>query len=125
MKLIHLMRCGILGFPTVLCSFSINIYVPITIRDNIKLIGKQFSDGESIEMTDANRGNYGRPDRCHIEPEWIVAEGSICDNKPLFALVTYIDFENPTDDPRPINISMPVEDFWVSHQGTQFRNELS
>jgi hypothetical protein len=118
MKLNHLIRCGILAFPTVLCGSWIYIFVPIDIRDDVKLIGQR-SDGEIIDMTYANNENK-RPDRCYIEPDWVMAEGDICDNKPLFSAVNFVDFVNPTNDPRPVQISMPEYDLSVSGSGVCF-----
>ena len=113
MKLTTIFLIGATVLNTVVCSFDLIIQSAAEIKDDIRIYGKNSSNGEVIEMSRAlyNPSNINM-DFCHNQTYGSSQE---CENnRPLYSYVENISFDSPTDQPRNLYISTPGYNLSVS-----------
>jgi len=113
MKLTTFFRTGAIVLPAARSALNFLIASPADIKDDIRLTGKNSSDGEVIEMSRAlyNPGE-GFPTFCFDQH---TGEYSLnCNDRPLYDVVEFVSFQLPTDEPRNLEIKTPGYDLSVS-----------
>jgi hypothetical protein len=64
MKLTIGFRTGAMVLPTVMSAFDMNIFAPMEIKEDVRLTGKNSSDGDVVEMSNALYPSGNQPDFC-------------------------------------------------------------
>jgi hypothetical protein len=113
MKLTNFFHTGAIVLPTARSASNFLIASPADIKDDIRLTGKNSSDGEVTEMSRAlyNPGE-GFPTFCFDQH---TAEYSLnCNDRPRYDVVEFVSFQSPTDQPRNLEIKTPGYNLSVS-----------
>ena len=95
------------GMPLILLLLA-----PPESMDQAKVMAKQASDGEPIEMTRAT-DNPGSGPLCAAE-----VHKTDCNEKDSYHGFAHLYFEHPTDLPRPLTLTMPAYTLQVSSGST-------
>ena len=112
MKLTTILLIGATAFNTFVWSFIIHIQSAAEIGDDIRIYGKDSSEGEVIEMSRALfNPRDANTDFCRNQTYGSSQE---CDNRLLYFYVEVITFDSPTDQPRNLYISTPGYNLSVS-----------
>jgi hypothetical protein len=101
MKPLALLLCSSLA-PVIIAELSLAILVPELWMDTAKIVGKNTSDSDIFEMNRA----INNPDSSFVCPSEIDGLVDSPECTPRFAGVTHVRFSDPTDQPRPLNITM-------------------
>jgi hypothetical protein len=64
MKFTTLSRIGAMVLPTVMSVFDVCIFAPMEIKEDVRLTGKNSSDGDVVEMSNALYPSGNQPDFC-------------------------------------------------------------
>jgi hypothetical protein len=118
MRFSNLIQLSLFALSPVLSYYVIYIGVPVEQKNDIKVFGKMSSDVEPTEMT-AAKDSPGALDYCilgYLNGTNPIIESDLgkCEGWSHIAITMAVYFRRPTDDPRPLKISMPGYDLSVS-----------
>jgi hypothetical protein len=112
MKLGQVYRLLTLLIPVVHATFSVKMLAFNTIRDSVEVRGKGSSDGDirtlGVDGEETDIKSY-----CFMDETYIGWTTNCVGSKPTFSEVTTITFDEPTIDPRQLNITTPEHKLMV------------
>jgi hypothetical protein len=98
--------------PVVHATFTVKILAFNTIRDVVEVRGKESSDGDirtlGVDGEESDIKSY-----CFMDETYIGWTTNCVGSKPTFSEVTTITFDEPTIDPRQLNITTPQHELVV------------
>jgi hypothetical protein len=94
--------------PVIMAEFVLVIHAPVELVDNITILGKQESEGDQVVMTRAKNDPTSMEYCFTLNGDFTYATSEHCHSQPAYADLTQIHFENPTNDPRPLEITLPA-----------------